>query len=382
MYKDLVYDGNSLFGAFKRARENTAFKAPTQQFEGDLLFELAKLQKSLQKGTYKSGKKHEFILSERGKTRLIHSASFADKVFQHSLCDNVLTPILRKYLIYDNCASLPNKGLSLSRKRFRVHMQKYFNKYKTNEGYILLMDFSGYYDNLRHDLVLKELGKVIKDKWVLDVTKMCLDNFKQDVSFLSDEEIDKLYEGKYKALNFVNIPRNEKVGKKFMYKSLDIGDQCSQILGVYYPTRIDNYVKIVRSQKYYGRYVDDSYIISKSKDELIDLLVNVKKIAKEMGIILNSDKVRIVKLNSTFVFLQHKYFLTSSGKLVERVNPKLVTRERIRLKKFFAIKMPLKDIENNFKAWKGNYYHYMSKEQRKRMNKLYYSLKEGAINGR
>ena len=37
----------------------------------------------------------------------------------------------------------------------------------------------------------------------------------------------------------------------------NIGDQISQIIGIYYPHRIDTYVKFVRSQKYYGRYYDN-----------------------------------------------------------------------------------------------------------------------------
>lgn len=41
-----------------------------------------------------------------------------------------------------------------------------------------------------------------------------------------------------------------------MRKSVGIGSQISQISGVYYPTRIDNYCKIVKGMKYYGRYMD------------------------------------------------------------------------------------------------------------------------------
>lgn len=213
----------------------------------------------------------------------------------------------------------------------------------------------------------------------MDMVKICLDSFKQDVSFLSDEEIDKLYDGKYKALDYAGVPRELKTGEKYLYKSLDIGDQCSQIIGVYYPTRIDNYIKIVRGQKYYGRYVDDSYIISNSKEELIYLLKHIKEIAAELGIILNDRKIKIAKLSQTFKFLQHKYFLTETGKLVERINPKMVTAERQRLKKYFNVGLPLKDTENNFNSWKGSYYKYMSKLQRKRLDKVFTKLKEEVL---
>ena len=379
-YKDTVCSGTLLFEAFKAVRKSSSFKAETQKFGMDLLLNLAKLQQDLLTGKYKAGRKKEFILNERGKTRLIHSSDIEDKIFQHCLCDNILTPAVRRYIIYDNCASLKGRGISMSRKRLRAHIHKYYQKHKTNEGYILLMDFSGYYDNLRHNLVITELSKIFpKDSSVMDMVKVCLDSFKQDVSFLSDEEIDKLYNGKYKALDYAGVPRELKTGEKYLYKSLDIGDQCSQIIGVYYPTRIDNYIKIVRGQKYYGRYVDDSYIISNSKEELIDLLKHIKEIAAELGIILNDRKIKIVKLSQTFKFLQHKYFLTETGKLVERINPKMVTAERQRLKKYFNVGLPLKDIENNFNSWKGGYYKYMSKLQRKRLDKVFTKLKEEVL---
>lgn len=72
-----------------------------------------------------------------------------------------------------------------------------------------------------------------------------------------------------------------------MEKSVNIGDQLSQVIGIYYPYPIDNYVKYVRQQKFYGRYMDDWYIMNHSKEELEDLLENVCKIASELGIHIN-----------------------------------------------------------------------------------------------
>ena len=75
-----------------------------------------------------------------------------------------------------------------------------------------------------------------------------------------------------------------------MNKSVNIGDQLSQIIGIYYPYRIDNYVKYVRSQKFYGRYMDDWYIMNPKKKELQDLLDNIRVIADELGIHINEKK--------------------------------------------------------------------------------------------
>ena len=92
-----------------------------------------------------------------------------------------------------------------------------------------------------------------------------------------------------------------------------MGDQLSQAIGIYYPHRIDNYVKYVRGIKFYGRYSDDWYIMSPSKEELLDLLENIERIAHEYGIHINMKKTRIVKISGTYKFLQIKYTLTESG---------------------------------------------------------------------
>lgn len=61
-------------------------------------------------------------------------------------------------------------------------------------------------------------------------------------------------------------------------RSVGIGSQISQIAGIFYPTRIDNYCKIVRSVKYYVRYMDDTYIIHNDKQYLRELLHDIQQI--------------------------------------------------------------------------------------------------------
>ena len=51
----------------------------------------------------------------------------------------------------------------------------------------------------------------------------------------------------FNKLEYRDIPKELLTGEKWMKKSVNIGDQLSQIIGIYYPYRIDNYVKYVRS---------------------------------------------------------------------------------------------------------------------------------------
>jgi hypothetical protein len=179
------------------------------------------------------------------------------------------------------------------------------------------------------------------------------------------------------------IPQTSLNGEKWMPKSVNIGDQLSQIIGVYYPNRIDTYVKYVKSQKFYGRYMDDWYIISPNRSELFELLAEIEKIAKSLGIHINRKKTRIVKVSSTYKYLQVKYTLTEDGKVIKRINPARVTSMRRRLKKL-AIKVQngearYENVENMFKGWMGSFYKLMSQKQRRNLIELFETLFDKSI---
>ena len=110
---------------------------------------------------------------------------------------------------------------------------------------------------------------------------------------------------------------------------------------------------------------------------------NMEKIAEEYGIHINRKKTRIVKISSTYKFLQIKYSLTDSGKVIKRINPKRVTAMRRKLKRL-AVKVKNEEIsyenvENMFRSWMGGFYKLLSKEQRKNLIGLYEDLFEKSI---
>ena len=124
--------------------------------------------------------------------------------------------------------------------------------------------------------------------------------------------------------------------------------------------------------------MDDWYIMNPSKEELEDLLSCIIEIAKEYGIHINRKKTHIVKISSTYKFLQIKYTLTKDGKVIKRINPKRVTTMRRKLKKL-SLKVingeiEYESIENMFRGWMGGHYKLLSREQRKNLIQLYEDL--------
>lgn len=379
-----LLDANYLYDAGTLAMKSSGFKYRTQLYEMNHLLETAHLQKRLSDGTYTPEEGTKFKICERGKVRCITSNTMRDKTVNHVLCDEIVMPSVKKYLIYDNGASQVGKGTSFTRKRLEDHLHSFYREYGTNEGYILLMDFSGYYANIPHDKCKELIYKMVfsnpdNEK---EPTKSLIENifksYETDVSYMTDEQINCLYKGKSDPLKNLNVPKELLTGEKTLKKGVDIGNQLAQAIGISYAYEIDNYVKVVCGCKRYARYTDDSYVIDKDKDFLIKVSKGMEEIAKKYGIIINKKKTRIVKISSFFRFLQIGYSLTNTGKVIKKINPKNITRERRKLKSYKRLldrnEITYKEIEDNFKSWLCSYWKTMSNQQLYNMNALYKSL--------
>jgi hypothetical protein len=377
-YEEIVCDANNLYRAYKASVKNSKWKETSQKFAMNFLRYIFSIQEDLVYRTLQNGPVDEFLLSERGRVRPITSIQIKDRIIRHVLCDEILSPKVKKRIIYDNGASVKGRGISHQRNRFEVHLRKYYRLYG-NEGWILFGDFSKFYDNIIHEIAKRELLKLVDDDEFIDwLLTIIFNGFKIDVSYMSDEQYESCITDTFNKLEYRLIPKEFLTGEKWMNKSVNIGDQLSQIIGIYYPYRIDNYVKYVRSQKFYGRYMDDWYIMNPNKKELQDLLNNIRVISDELGIHINEKKTHIVKISSTYKYLQVKYTLTKDGKIIKRINPTRVTAMRRKLKKL-AIKVenggiPYENVENMFKGWMGSFYKLLSRQQRKSLIKLYEDL--------
>lgn len=365
-----ISNANVLMDSFYKSKKNCSWKNSVQQYEVNLLKNLRKTQLELRNRTYKQDDFYCFFLNERGKERYIRSISFYDRVIQRSLCD-ILEPMVRPYLIYDNGASVRGKGIEFARKRIENHLHKYYRKYGS-VGYALVIDFSKFYDNIQHKPLMEMYNKIIEDEDILNLIDHMVNSFSIDVSDTDIKETDLIDTLEYIKMN------NPKLGERYINKSLGIGSQISQISGIYYPTRMDNYCKIVKGIKYYGRYMDDTYILSNSKEELKKLLEDIKNICDKLGIFINTKKTQIFRIDKGFTFLKIKYRLTETGHLVRIPVQSNFVRERRKLKSFKKFvdnkQMTYEEVEEQYKSWRGNIKKYDCHRTLLNMDKLFYEL--------
>lgn len=386
-----IADADNLYDAFQKARKGSRWKGSVQKYRWNLLLETRKLQVELdnfQKGkdnAYELSQYSKFFVNERGHIRAITALNVRDRVVKHALNDVYLLPHIRPHLIYDNGASLKGKGVSFTRSRLLAHLEKYFRETGSNEGYIMTMDFSGYYDNIDHVEAIKMIEQYEKDEFARKLSWQAYDSYKVDVSYMSDVEYKEAKQTKFSTVKYreENHSESELNGKKYLHKSLSVGDQTSQITAIAFPTPIDNLVKIVNGYRYYGRYMDDFYVIAKTVDELKDIQKQIYSAADNLKLFINLKKTNISRLSRSFKFLQFKYYLRDNGHVVVRINPKTVTRMRRKLKKLAKFVndniIPQSNVESMFRSWIANYSKYMSKRQITNMVTLYQNLYGGGL---
>lgn len=342
-----VISFKSLYKAANDSAKGVRWKESVQRYMLNIFVNISKLRRDLLKGKDIRMGFIEFDLNERGKVRHIRSVHFRERVVQKSICTNTLSPVLTYNLITDNGASQKYKGTLFATNRLTQQLRKYYNKHGNN-GFVLLIDFKSYFDNIEHEPLKQMIRKYISDENILR---------------LSDD--------------FINA---------FGAKGLGLGSETSQINAIAYINKIDHFIKDIEQNKYYGRYMDDSYVIHYSKEYLQNLLERLTELYAELGVIVNKKKTYITDLKHGFTFLKTRFFLTNSGKIIRKPCQDSITRERRKLKRQFNLLheglLTLKDINTSFQSWKGSMLRRNARRTVFEMQKLYNNLfkKEKELN--
>lgn len=380
---DIVDDANNLNNSFNTYNKGRIKKKETvQRYKANQLRNELNIKKSIESDHFRPSPSHEFKLNERGHIRYIKAPSIIDQVVQKSTNNNLLIPNIRPKLIYDNGASLKYKGVSFTRERFKYHLQSAYREFG-NEGYIILMDYSKFFDNICHIRLKKYLSSVFTQEEI-DFVSIFIDEFNIDVSYLEDEDFILL-----QSIPFNSLDYNEYLSKnpnikdsldksKILERSMGIGNHIAQISGVFYPTRVDNYCTKVKGIKYYGRYMDDTYIILKTKEEAKALLDELYIISSQEGLFINRKKTYISSLHKWICFLKINYFITITGKIIEKPVSETFKREFKRITAFHTLytknRMTLEHAIECYRSWRGSYIKFDCKYEVKKLDNYFIEI--------
>jgi len=319
----LITDPNNLYKAFRSSRKGVSWKESTQRYEMNIFQNICETIRKLEAGENVQNGFVEFTLHERGKIRHIKSIHISERIIQKTLCDKVLVPILTHSLIHDNGASIKGKGVHFSLKRLITHLSRFYRQNgHSNDGYVLTIDFAKYFDSIQHHILMREVEKKVHDERVLELAYRFIKVFGPGVS-------------------------------------LGLGSQVSQVFAIFLPNKLDHAIKEKMKIKFYGRYMDDLYLIHRDKEYLEKCLAEIKIICNTLGIRVNEKKTRIFPLRDGLLFLKGKYFLLESGRVLKKATKESPKRMRKKLRCFRNLidagRMNYQDLRIAYQSWRGNF---------------------------
>ncbi len=311
-----VSDFNSLYRAHLLARRGKRGREEVIKFELELSSNLNRLHEELRDKTYKTGQYRTFVISEP-KKRLILSLPYRDRVVQHSLCGNVLEPLLDRKMIHDNCASRRGRGTHFGLQRLTGFLREHYHRHGTT-GWFLKGDIKAYFYTINHELLKEKLYRYIGDK---------------DLLWLLDSIIDSTNEPSLQE-KLKEIAENHDLPVITTGQGLPIGNLTSQWFAVFYLDGLDRYIKEELKIPYYSRYMDDFVLIHPDREYMKECLALIDSyLRKRLDLRLNP-KTQIFPVQNGVDYLGFHTYLTETGKVIRKLRRSSKKRIKRKVRKF------------------------------------------------
>ena len=357
-----------LYQAYKRARLGKRKKASTAQYEANAIMLTERLSHILQTKEYRPRKFEVFYVREP-KNRRGQAPAFVDKVVQHALVDEILYAAITRSFIRDSHASQIGKGMHTGQDRLGQHMQDYFRKRKGRdeaarrtaglpprpppewdyaEGWVLKADVRKFFASIDHDIVKAMLREKVEDVKVYELMCVYIDST----------------------------------------DGLPLGYQTSQLLALMYLDGFDHWVKERLGIKYYGRYMDDFYLIHESRDYLKHCWRKIEERLAGLKLELNG-KTDLFPLRNGIDFLGFHTYLTETGEVVRKLRRSSIKRMNARIKRWEHDlpmgKVTPEEVWASYQAWDAHAAHGDTRnlriKYRKRIDQLFKEVQYGNDTG-
>ena len=244
----------------------------------------------------------------------------------HALVDNILYDALTRSFIRDSHASQTGKGTDDGLMRLKTHMVDYYRREGHGaDGWVLKGDVRHFFASIDHRKLKRKL-KAVLDKRGVD---------------------PRVYE---LLCIYIDV----------MEDGLPLGYQTSQLFALMFLDEFDHIIKEKYRIKYYGRYMDDFYIICSDKKKLQCILRDVRALMDSYGLELNQ-KTAIFPLRNGIDFLGFHSYLTDTGAVIQKLRRDSSKRMKNKIKywetAYPAGEATKQEILLSFDAWDAHAAH-------------------------
>ena len=266
--------------AYFDCRQHKRTTPSALRFEMALEENLDQLYSDLVGGAYRPGPSICFVVTWP-KPREVWAASFRDRVVHHLLY-NRIGPRFERAFIADSAACMAGRGTNYAAARLETKIRSITENWK-RPAFYLKADVSNFFVSIHKPTLGALLEAKIREPFWLRLTKKVLyHDPRDDAEVQSSPDLLAL------------IPPHKSLWKQDEEYGLPIGNLSSQFFANVYLNELDQHVKHVLRARHYGRYVDDFYILDRSREWLNYCLADIEAfLPTRLGLQLNPRKTVI-----------------------------------------------------------------------------------------
>ena len=292
---------DTLFECYMMARRGKRKTVDEHKFEVFLEENLKQLADDIIHRRWKPSRSKAFV-THTPVDREIFAAQFNDRIVHHLLYA-IVAPWWDRRFIYDSYSCRVGKGTDFGAERMQEFMRKASHNCK-RKAYVLKGDISGYFMSLNrqtlYNKVMWGLKKQFPERGFL--YKLC-EYLWREVIF-DDPCLGARIVGRKK--DWACLPYNKSLFHQPPGQGIVIGNLTSQLLSNIMLNEFDWYVKKKLGFFFYGRYVDDFFIIVPAEEyerakQAFDNEIPLR--LKEEGLTMHPKKVYIQEVTKGCPFL-------------------------------------------------------------------------------
>jgi RNA-directed DNA polymerase len=273
------------YEAYMSCRKHKRNTVNALLFERNYENNLINLWEDVNTKTYTIGKSIAFIVTHP-KIREVFAADFRDRIVHHIIMQR-LEPLFENKFIEDCYSSRKEKGVLYGVNRLYSKIDSFTDHFTREDCWIGKFDIKGFFMGINRKILWNNLDKFILDKY-------------------KGKDIDLLrWLVELVIFNRPNLNCRIK-SKKSLWKKLDkdkslftcdqncglpIGNLTSQCFANFYLSDFDDLMSSM-FQGNYGRYVDDFFVLGRTKEEILDRISFIKKwLLDNLGLRLHDKKL-------------------------------------------------------------------------------------------
>ncbi len=286
------------------------WKKSTQLFRLHQFTNIALTCYNVKNNKYKVNKTFSFVINERGKKRNIDAPHIKDRLIHKVISNEILTPIYSPHLIYNNGASAKDKGFLFTLNKVKSNLRRFYKE--NSNGYVVLIDYSKFFENCSHDVIHDLHKKYIMNEYTIKLIEDYL----------------------------------------FIVKGISLGIEIAQKEASLIPNILDHYLENINTLCI--RYMDDTIFFIDDYENATLLLNKYIELADSLNIFINKSKTKIVNIQDYFYYCKWKFRILESNKIIMSSSKKTIFRQRRKLKKMVKKhinKDELDIVYNSFKAY-------------------------------